>query len=252
MILMIVALTTILTVSTGISHYLAILLVRKIIVPGSIFGVGICHICSYFLNAYEVMKFTQTDRGKSNEVPIMTNSTARYFLSLLCWTCLVFLASTVLSLSVLADNRSNIRVVTEIEDELIFSGIKSEHSYHWKLHKHSVVTGTTDISFPGGFTYKIQSVRNNFRSWRNKEGVFMKGSTKSGMTFGVGPGIDYSFRFTGRPNNTRISGCHDGYPSYKIYINGKLVYYFKHKSIRVLKLFGKCDVKVDSRVSFPK
>lgn len=114
------------------------------------------------------------------------------------------------------------------------------------------MTGTTDITFPGGFTYKIQSIRNDFYSWRNKKGVFMKGSTKSGITLGIGPGIDYKFQFTGKPNKTRILGCHDGYPSYKIYINGKLVYYFKHKNYRLLRLFGKCDVNVDSIVSYPK
>ena len=181
----------------------------------------------------------------------MKKSNARNFWNLFCSTSLVFLASTVLSLSALADNHSNIRVVTIIEGDP-FSGIKSEHMYHWKRRKQSVMTGTTDIRFPGGFTYKFESVRNNFRSWRNKEGVFMRGSTKSGITFGVGPGIDYSFRFTGRPNNARISGCHDGYPSYKVYINGKIVYYFKHKKYRLLNLFGKCDVKVDSKISFPK
>ena len=80
----------------------------------------------------------------------------------------------------------------------------------------------------------------------------MKGSTKSGATFGIGPGIDYSFHFTGRPDNARVEGCHDGYPSYYIYVNDKRIYYHRHKKINLISLFGKCDTKVSVPFTYPK
>ena len=151
-----------------------------------------------------------------------------------------------------ANENSNIAVVTAIEKNDPFTGQKSKHIFWWKQGKQSFYTGTTDITFPGGKIYKVKSVRNNFESWRNSDGVFLKGSTKSGITAGLGPGIDYRFRFTGGPTSARVTGCHDGYPSYKIYDNNKLIYYYQHRKYNLIKLFGSCDIKVDVRYTYPE
>lgn len=139
-------------------------------------------------------------------------------------------------------------VVTEIEGNDPFKGIKSVHEFFWSENRSDFRTGTTDLKFPrldgkGFHVIKLDSVRDSFRAYRNMEGVFMEGSTASGVR--VLPGINYQFHFTGNSKRTRVKGCHDGYPSYKIYENGQLVYEFNADPIRVLKLFGSCDIKVD-------
>ena len=78
------------------------------------------------------------------------------------------------------------------------------------------------------------------------------GQPRPGLTGGIGPFIDYSFEFTGAPNNARVTGCHDGYPSYRIYENGRLIYYYKHKPWRQGKLLGNCDRKVELGYTYPR
>ena len=107
----------------------------------------------------------------------------------------------------------------------------------------SFETGVTEI-----VGEKLSSVRNNFRvtdvNFNEQSAAFVAtGETASGVLFM--PNINYRFSFTVmRTGEVTLSGCHDAYPAYRIYIEGDERYLFKHKSKDLIKLFGECDVQV--------
>ena len=144
-----------------------------------------------------------------------------------------------------------VEVVVSIESGDFFSGNKVTHRVYWKKSEQEYTTGTTDIPF-GGNTIRVRSKGDDFNFQLDDEGLVVKGKTASGLTGGLGPFINYEFRFTGGPDGAYVSGCHDGYPSYAIYDNGKLVYTYKHKSLRLWKLFGKCDTQVRVSYTYPR
>ena len=151
--------------------------------------------------------------------------------------------------SVWADHE-NIVIETFIEVGDPFPGQKSYHKIYWDRGRQEYRTGTTDIHYRGK-TYKVKSKGDDFKFTRNEQGVTVSGKTATGLTLGIGPFINYSFAFSGGPNGARVKGCHDGYPSYRIYDNGKLIYYHRHNSTKVWKLFGKCDVRVNRSYTYP-
>ena len=104
------------------------------------------------------------------------------------------------------------------------------------------MTGTTDFTIWEGKTIKLKGT-GTYSFKRNGSGVRVKGEAVSG--FHVGPRINYNFLFSGGSKNAKVTGCHDGYPSYKIWVNGQLIYYHKHKPTNLVKLFGSCDIKVN-------
>lgn len=116
--------------------------------------------------------------------------------------------------------------------------------------KSSFETGVTEF---GGI--KLKSVRDNFTAdfvplqIEHYVRIKIEGETASGVR--VLPNINYKFDlyYNLYSNSAFISGCHDGYPAYKISIGhgsekaNETLYNFKHKPKEVLKLFGSCDVK---------
>ena len=51
--------------------------------------------------------------------------------------------------------------------------------------------------------------------------------TASGSTLCIGLFLNYRFQFEAKEHKVRVTGYHDGYPSYKILRNGKTIYYQK-------------------------
>ena len=143
-----------------------------------------------------------------------------------------------------------ILIETFIENPDPFPGRKTSQKAIWKQGKHSHWTGTTDFTFWNGKVVKLQGSGKYHFEWDEEpDVVYMDGEAVSG--FGVGPRINYKFVFTVGPENIRIRGCHDGYPSYRISVNGEKIYTHKHKSIDLIKLFGECDTQVNESYPYP-
>ena len=155
-------------------------------------------------------------------------------------------------------NHPYILILVSIEEDKLFKGDKVCHKVYWEQKRHDYKTGTTDI-----FGKKLRSTGDDF-SFTSDGGevknVEISGKTQSGIarwTGGILPFINYSFEFTGAPNNAKVTGEHDGYPSYRIYENGRLIYYYKHKpsswiSPQQLKLFGTSDRRVKLGYTYPR
>ena len=80
-------------------------------------------------------------------------------------------------------------------------------------------------------------------------GFTARGQTASGVLFM--PNINYKFNMAVTPKGTgAFSGCHDGYPAYRVAVSGKAVYEFLHESLSLIKLFGECDVQIKGIVEF--
>lgn len=166
------------------------------------------------------------------------------------------------TLSVADEVAFSIEVETSILAFDPFPGMKSRHRVEFVLRprsqssflRQSFQTGTTDF-----FGFKLDSVRDNFRSERAPAvaehivAVEIVGETASGV--GLVPNINYkltAFYNLASGKVFKVSGCHDGYPAYKVTVtdsatpNGRTEYSYDHKSRDLLRLFGSCDV------SFPK
>lgn len=146
--------------------------------------------------------------------------------------------------------RQDILIVTEIRAPDPQAGMKSTHRVKMDFDQLTVtdeyLTGTTHF-----FGVSLPSIRNNFRVSGvefagNKVKFHVAGETASGI--GVVPNINYRFHIeVSRQGTTHIKGCHDGYPAYEIRYRHVMLYWFKHKPIAVLNLFGTCDVSIDFR-----
>ena len=124
-----------------------------------------------------------------------------------------------------------------------------------RLH-HEYKTGDSWGVPSIGDEFKILNVATNYE---NKSLEFsVSGTTKTGLSaivLGALPAIDYklNFKFDGanQKNKWVISGCHDGYPAYKVWVDNAItnfitdLYEYRHKSIRLHKLFGDCDIQVN-------
>lgn len=82
--------------------------------------------------------------------------------------------------------------------------------------------------------------------------MFILGQTASGVRFM--PDIDYRLRITVDPlkRRIRLSGAHDGFPSYSILLNDKRIYDFEQNLFveSATALMGTSDVTVDREVSY--
>lgn len=126
------------------------------------------------------------------------------------------------------------------------AGVKSEHVIDIDPSTRSICdypyTGKTKILGRG-----YGSIRDNFKVY-NKVYCddYVKFSAKGETATPVGflPNINYHFKFIAYPSKRLITfnGCHDGYPSYNISVNGKSVYDCVQGV--VVELFGSRDVKV--------
>ena len=123
--------------------------------------------------------------------------------------------------------------------------------------KSSFTVGSTDL-----YVGKVKPIRNKFEVTNIKSEVssgFISftaiGQTASGVA--ILPNIDYSFNISfsskNKENIWSVTGCHDGYPAYKInfinLISGKkqVLYNFKHEPLGIAKLLGTCDIEVNSK-----
>ena len=149
-----------------------------------------------------------------------------------------------------------VEVITRIDPGDPVPGMKSKHkiAVDFKkktLHRVQVETGTT---------IGISSTRDKFSEivmgWNacgrggvpsNCVKLQLKGQTASGVR--VIPNIDYNFSiYVTHDGLSAIRGCHDGYPTYLVKVNGKVLYHFKHKPIRILKLWGDCDINARGHI----
>lgn len=139
-------------------------------------------------------------------------------------------------------------ILTEILSPDPQAGVKSRHNIKFdfaaKKHESSFETGTTSF-----FGVALSSVRDNFQVKNvnftdpSKVTFLAVGETASGV--GIVPNINYELTFELSQNgDTKITGCHDGYPAYTVTVDQVEKYSFKHQSIQVLNLFGTCDIVV--------
>lgn len=139
-------------------------------------------------------------------------------------------------------------IETYIEGSDPFKGKKTSQKIFWVKEKSDNWAGTTDLTIWKGKKISLQG-SGEYSFKRDNNGLRVTGEAISGL--GIGPRINYTFLFVGKQKKARVMGCHDGYPSYKIWFNGKLIYYHKHKPTNLIKLFGNCDIKVDRPFTFP-
>lgn len=142
----------------------------------------------------------------------------------------------------------DIVIVTEIRAPDPQAGMKSTHWVRIDFERRTITddytTGTTDF-----FGVSLPSIRNNFRVTNTQFGTNqvrfrVTGETASGV--GIVPNINYRFDVQlNRNGQSTITGCHDGYPAYEIRYRHVMLYWFKHKPINVLNLFGTCDITVN-------
>ena len=139
-------------------------------------------------------------------------------------------------------------ITTAILDPDPQAGMKSTQRIFVDFERRVVTdayeTGTTEF-----FGVVLASVRNRFRienvSFSGDEVRFRAvGETASGVR--VLPNINYRFDIRMNRDATEgdVTGCHDGYPSYEVRFGRIMIYWFKHRPIRLLNLFGDCDQSV--------
>lgn len=187
--------------------------------------------------------------------------------------CLVSVFAALLLCSIAATSakadHDSIEIVVTIEGDSAFCGEKIRHKVEWgKKNSQHVETGTTCIvprtkkdDCEYECVLRLKSVRDDFNVyWLGKKELVVKGKTASAATLGMGPFINYEFHFIGGPTGAYLSGCHDGFPSYRVYSNKKLIYEYTHKGRNFLdlkfwkafsKLAGRCDVKIGQGYTYP-
>lgn len=181
------------------------------------------------------------------------------------WFSKAFLIGTFMSIALILASREasahsasssqhTIIIETRIDSPDPQAGMKSDHRITVNFSRRSLrenfATGTTTI-----FGKTLSSIRDKFKSravdWyttaeHRTVKLNVSGHTASGVR--VLPGIDYELEiYLSDDGEVAIDGCHDGYPSYKILVNGRRIYSYKHKPMRLYKLFGKCDITMRRR-----
>lgn len=164
------------------------------------------------------------------------------------------------SSSALADDAIQVVVETEILAPDDKPGMKSRQVIRIDFANQSSIdtfeTGSTDFDFSefGLGQLSLDSIRNKFEVGAitftaGGEATFkVSGATASGVA--VLPDIDYGFDLSvKRDGSASLTGCHDAYPAYRVIVEGKTIYEFRHeptgKAGVVKKLAGVCDVRVD-------
>lgn len=139
-------------------------------------------------------------------------------------------------------------IETRIKPPDVQAGMKSTQTikldYAGKKATQTFTTGVTNIGIA-----ELGSIRDKFTvdqiRFSGKVSEFTAtGQTASAIFFM--PNINYKFSITVDMTVREIvfHGCHDGYPSYKISVQGKEVYAFAQENLGAL--FGSCDTKVTS------
>lgn len=144
-------------------------------------------------------------------------------------------------------------IVTRIDPPDPQAGMKSTQKlivdFAARTVESSFETGLTDIEIT-----KLGSVRDSFtvsgQSFSgNSATVSVAGETASGVL--IIPNINYKFTFSVTANGKGLfNGCHDGYPSYLISVDGRNVYSHKHAPTAIEELFGTCDVSISPAKAF--
>lgn len=160
-------------------------------------------------------------------------------------TSLLLLAPVNLIHAAMTGQQTKLMIETRILDFDPVAGMKSTQTIQVDFVKQTVIS-----SYVTGNTYGIPSTRDSFvveqikfSPDQNQVNFKVIGATASGVQ--IMPNIDYQFNFTlSSDNQLSINGCHDAYPAYKVILNGKSEYEFKHERKDLIKLFGECDIKV--------
>ena len=104
----------------------------------------------------------------------------------------------------------------------------------------SYKTGHTEI-----LGFSVNSIRDGLKIENEQflsESVSFKAIGQTASAVGFMPNINYKFFFGVSPTKLFVAGWHDGYPSYKISINGKPIY--DHVQGWLGELFGDADIDV--------
>lgn len=152
--------------------------------------------------------------------------------------------------------RASGKIVVVIETEILpidpVSGMKSRQIVTIDVPAKKAVQ-----EWKTGTTYGIPSTRDKFEltavQFSGTNASFhVTGETASGVR--VVPNINYDFTIQVGSNGSAklLSGCHDGYPAYKITIDGRELYRFEHESIRLNRLYGECSVEAPARSLPPR
>ncbi|WP_037424798.1 hypothetical protein [Sinorhizobium sp. CCBAU 05631] len=128
------------------------------------------------------------------------------------------------------------------------AGLKSRQTltihFDTKQISNTFETGVTSLSGTNLSSIRDKFVINNVQFSGSVAAFKATGQTASGII--IIPNIDYKLDITVDKSAKEIvlSGCHDGYPSYIVSVEGKTVYEFKQEFIGAL--FGACDINVPS------
>ena len=146
-----------------------------------------------------------------------------------------------------------LEIETRIEATDAQAGMKSKQrlsvSFVDQDVSSQVETGVTNIG-----PIRLDSIRDNFQvrniSFQGNTASFtVEGETASGV--GVMPNINYKFDIViTRQGKGHLSGCHDGYPSYRVKVGSNSAYEYVHPSGQLGNLFGSCDIKITAPQSF--
>lgn len=171
----------------------------------------------------------------------------RFFISASCFEFVLYFPSIAFS------QTATIQIETRIADinGAAQPGVKSIHTididYAKRLINDSFSTGVTKIG-----DVVLSSVRDGFKVSNVQivgkvAALTARGQTASGVL--LLPNIDYRFDITVdmQSREVLISGCHDGYPSYKVSVLGKIVYQFQQRSL--VDLLGNCDIVIPPKTA---
>ena len=115
-----------------------------------------------------------------------------------------------------------------------------------------VVLGDTKIAGRSLKPVRSKFSADMFDTAGDRFGILALGQTASGVM--VMPDIDYRFQMSVDPRRRRIrlSGAHDGFPSYSILVDGKNVYDFEQNLFveSFTDLMGTSDVTIDREITF--
>lgn len=165
----------------------------------------------------------------------------------------LLLLTSVFTPSLLLAENLSIEIRTAIEEPDCQAGMKSTHTIKVNTKTRNVddgqySTGTTNI-----MGCDFGSVNDSFKivgHFQTEESFKFKaiGTTATVVTLGLGPSIDYEFTFevNTKDETVTLSGDHDGYPTYYVKVNDKLIYKFDQTSLA--KLAEPLDIKVPSKV----
>ncbi|BEV12062.1 hypothetical protein ATDW_25580 [Asticcacaulis sp. DW145] len=152
-----------------------------------------------------------------------------------------------------------IEIVTAIRDVggAIQVGEKSRHVMILDCQSRTFTPMEPTTGYTKLMGRKLEAVRNRFLATLDEAidpdvfTISALGQTATGVR--VLPDIDYRLRITihARKRQVRITGAHDGFPSYSVLVNGKAVYDFEQNLFieSYTDLLGTSDVVVDKTAS---